>query len=122
MSDMVDDGKPEAGEELGAFARLLHRERRTRDAYMSEGLFGEPAWDILLDLFIASEEGREVSALAAAATLAVPEPTVLRCLAHLVATKLVVGAPSGGASRASLMLSPAATARMCDYFRRTAAA
>jgi hypothetical protein len=55
---MVDDGKPEAGEELGAFARLLHRERRTRDAYMSEGLFGEPAWDILLDLFACQAEGR----------------------------------------------------------------
>ena len=94
MSDMVDDGKPEAGEELGAFARLLHRERRTRDAYMSEGLFGEPAWDILLDLFASQAEGRMVPVSSACIAAAVPPSTALRYIAEMERRGLIKRAPS----------------------------
>jgi hypothetical protein len=42
-------------------ARSLFRQRRTRDALFPTGLFGEPAWDLLLTLYIARCEGRCLS-------------------------------------------------------------
>jgi hypothetical protein len=38
----------------------LYSDRRRRDDYFPGGLFGEPAWDLLLALFIALEDGRDL--------------------------------------------------------------
>ncbi|MGM3253246.1 hypothetical protein ACS22W_25800, partial [Escherichia coli] len=38
-------------------ARRTYADRRRRDKLFQPGLFGEPAWDILLDLFISAKEG-----------------------------------------------------------------
>jgi hypothetical protein len=43
-----------------AMAEKLYSDRRRRDEYFPRGLFGEPAWDLLLALFIAREEGRDL--------------------------------------------------------------
>jgi DNA-binding MarR family transcriptional regulator len=91
---MVDDGKPDAGEDLGAFARLLYRERRTRDSFLSEGLFGEPAWDILLDLFASQAEGKTVQVSSACIAAAVPASTALRYIAEMERRGLIKRAPS----------------------------
>jgi DNA-binding MarR family transcriptional regulator len=80
---MVVDRKAEAGDDLGAFARLLYRERRARDSFLSEGLFGEPAWDILLDLFACQAEGRTVRISSACIAAAVPASTALRYIAEM---------------------------------------
>lgn len=50
-------------------ARQIYQSRRRRaDLFPNSGdLFGEPAWDMLLDLFIAGEAGREVTMSDAAA-------------------------------------------------------
>jgi DNA-binding MarR family transcriptional regulator len=71
------------GSRLGNLARQLHRERRLRDDILSEGLFGEPAWDILLDLFACEAEGRTVRVNSACIGAAVPASTALRYLAEL---------------------------------------
>ncbi len=47
-------------------ARRLFRLRRMRDQAFGPGLFGEPAWDLLLDLYIAASEPRPLSVIAAA--------------------------------------------------------
>jgi hypothetical protein len=103
-------------------ARRQLRERRERDRLFGSDIVAEPAWNILLELFVAGEEGREVSALAACAELPAPEPAVLRCVAHLVSAKLVVRQADAGSGSMSLTLSHAAKARMCDYLTRSAAA
>lgn len=41
-----------------AWADRLYAERRRRDALFPDGLFGEPAWDLLLALFLAQEKGK----------------------------------------------------------------
>jgi len=46
---------------LRAVAERLYSERRRRDERFPPGLFGEPAWDLLLALFIAREEGRDLT-------------------------------------------------------------
>jgi hypothetical protein len=45
-------------------ARHIYRLRRMRDQAFGPGLFGEPAWDLLLDLYIAASEPRPVSVIA----------------------------------------------------------
>ncbi|HEX8448175.1 MAG TPA: helix-turn-helix domain-containing protein [Allosphingosinicella sp.] len=46
-------------------------------------LFAEPAWDVLLYLFIAAGEDRLISIREACAASSVPETTALRHIAHL---------------------------------------
>lgn len=72
-------------------ALALYRARRARAAsFGGHGdLFGEPAWDILLDLFIAREAGRRVSVSSACIAADVPATTALRWLAILERRGLV---------------------------------
>ncbi|MEA3053996.1 MAG: hypothetical protein QOG72_2899 [Sphingomonadales bacterium] len=55
---LSDPKSPEVGHTLRAVAERLYAERRKRDEYFPLGLFGEPAWDLLLALFIAQDDGR----------------------------------------------------------------
>ena len=58
---LSDPHSPEAGQLLRTVAERLYAERRKRDEYFPAALFGEPAWDLLLALFIAQDDGRDVS-------------------------------------------------------------
>ncbi|EZP49961.1 Regulatory protein MarR [Sphingomonas sp. RIT328] len=75
-----------------AVARMLYEQRRMRSDAFGEhaSLFVEPAWDLLLDLFLASSEGRVVSVSAASIGACVPATTTLRCIAALRRRELVV--------------------------------
>jgi Mn-dependent DtxR family transcriptional regulator len=53
-------------------ARQLYRQRRQRDEALGSDLFGEPAWDLLLDLYIARSQQRPVSVMSASVALGVP--------------------------------------------------
>jgi DNA-binding MarR family transcriptional regulator len=66
-----------------ANARRRFAGRRERDALFGAALFADPAWDVLLYLFIAAGEGRAVSIREACAAASVPETTALRHIAHL---------------------------------------
>ena len=57
---IYDPLSPEAGHTLRAVAERLLAERRKREEYFPAALFGEPAWDLLLALFIAHDDGRAV--------------------------------------------------------------
>ncbi len=61
-------------------AERLYRERRRRDARMggTTELFGEPSWDMLLDLFIAQGRARPVSVSSACIASSTPQSTALR--------------------------------------------
>lgn len=65
-------------------ARAIYDNRRKRDIiFGSSELFGEPAWDILLDLYIAEVEGKAVSVSSACIGSASPSTTGLRWLGVL---------------------------------------
>ena len=57
---LSDPLSPEAGHTLRTVAERLYAERRRREEYFPAALFGEPAWDLLLALFIAQDDGRHV--------------------------------------------------------------
>lgn len=74
-----------------ALARKAYALRRKRAAlFGNPDLFGEPAWDILLDLFIAHGEGKSVSVSSACIGSASPPTTGLRWLGVLADEGLVV--------------------------------
>jgi predicted transcriptional regulator len=68
----------------------LYDDRRRRAKLFGPNLFGEPAWDILLDLFIASETGKKISVTSACIGAAVPLTTALRWLSMLEARGLIL--------------------------------
>jgi hypothetical protein len=59
--------------DLARFARRRYNERRLRDSSLGRELFGEAAWDILLDLY-ASELSVDITIRSNAWTLAPPLP------------------------------------------------
>ncbi|MEY4160998.1 MAG: hypothetical protein RLZZ136_1619 [Pseudomonadota bacterium] len=72
-------------------ARHVHAFRQKRGyIFGSNDLFGEPAWDILLDLFIAACEGKTVSISSACIGAGVPTTTALRWINTLEARGMVV--------------------------------
>lgn len=74
-----------------ALARMVYNLRRKRATlFGNHDLFGEPAWDILLDLFIAHSEGKPVSVSSACIGSASPPTTGLRWLGVLADEGLVV--------------------------------
>lgn len=101
-------------------ARRLWRSRRERERIFGAVLAADPAWDILLDLFIARGEGRKVTVRSASAATSVPEATVLRCIAHLVEAKLLARQPHpADPDNIYLMLTDRAMEMMSEYLAGT---
>lgn len=78
------------GEAVVDLARRMYELRRRRDATFADELFSEPAWDILLHLFVAGADGRLVSAISACEGAAAPQTTALRKLRQLQDARLIV--------------------------------
>lgn len=99
-ANLADHERPSADEALPsdgfnrqhflALARARYHARRRRSvAFDGAELFGEPAWDILLDLYIAHAEGKPVSVSSACIGSAAPPTTGLRWLGVLQEAGLV---------------------------------
>ncbi len=72
-------------------ARQTYDIRRTRGTIFGDpDLFGEPAWDILLDLYVAHSDGKAVSVSSACIGSAAPPTTGLRWLGVLAQQEFVV--------------------------------
>lgn len=67
-------------------AARIYRQRRVRDRVFGAqaDTFGDPAWDILLDLCASSEPRKRISVSSACIAARVPPATALRHLARLV--------------------------------------
>lgn len=77
-------------QQLTDFARQTIHARRLRSRHFPETLFGEPAWDILLELLCAGTEEREVTVPHLCEVVGVPGTTALRWLNCLANEGLVV--------------------------------
>lgn len=77
-----------------ARAKALYRARRARERVFGThaDLFSEPAWDIMLDLFIADAEGRRVSVSSACIASRAAQTTALRWIATMERRGLLVRA------------------------------
>ncbi len=70
-------------------AHTLYRLRRDRIRELPPDLFGEPAWDMLLDLFIQRSMGRRVPVTSLCIASGVPTTTALRWIGILTELELI---------------------------------
>ena len=69
---------------LGQLAReIIHSRRRRADLFGGDDLFGEPAWDILLELYAAGQGQQRLSISGACVVSGVPPTTALRWIEKL---------------------------------------
>jgi hypothetical protein len=71
-------------------AERLYIERRRRSRFFPEHLFAEPAWDILLDLFVNGVRNRTISITSACIAGGIPATTGLRWLGVLEKEGLLI--------------------------------
>ncbi|QFT77818.1 winged helix DNA-binding protein [Erythrobacter sp. THAF29] len=84
------DTREQIRQKNARIARAIYDNRRKRDGiFGTSELFGEPAWDILLDLYVAEAEGKAVSVSSACIGSASPSTTGLRWLGVLSEAGLV---------------------------------
>ncbi len=127
-------GKPEQGEKgfmLGSprispalerellidRAELEYNNRRRRRNYLEADLFGEPGWDILLDLFVVRLKGQTISVTSACIAGDVPSTTGLRWLKQLECFGLVERVDNPKDQRSSwVSLTDKGYSAIKDYF------
>lgn len=98
-------------DDLPALARRLYEFGQRRARFLPAGLFGEPGWNILLDLYASHAEGVAISVTSASIASGAPVTTGLRTVRMLEAEGLVARGRAGSDRRRSdLMLTPAGRA------------
>jgi DNA-binding MarR family transcriptional regulator len=103
--------------DLSELALQAYRDRRRRSTiFGDDALFGEPAWDILLDLFVAGEKNRRVAVTSACIGSGVPSTTALRWLSVLETRGLIEREyDDQDARRSFVRLTPQGRAHMVEY-------
>ncbi len=101
-------------------AKLSLREiiklRRLRDRFFPPDLFADPAWDILLDLKAAAQEGQRVSVSSLCIAAAVPPTTALRWISAMTDSGMLLRRQDpADARRVFIELSPETSIKMDDY-------
>ena len=71
-TDELDDAT------IDRLVREIVRSRRRRESHYQAELFGEPAWDILLELYAAEQAYQKLSVSSVCVASAVPATTALR--------------------------------------------
>ena len=124
VGDAETDGARSSANQMAelALARHTYALRRRRHRFLSPDLFGEPTWDILLDLFIAAHEGRRVPTTSACIGAHVPPTTALRWLRILEARGLVEREEDGRDGRRTFVrLSKRGVAAMSGFMQASLA-
>jgi len=99
-----------------AHVRRAIRARRLRDTFFGSGLFEDPAWDMLLDLFAAELEGAQVSVSSLCIAAAVAPTTALRWIGKLADAGLFERRPDPiDRRRAFMVLTDRASEAMRAY-------
>lgn len=80
-------------DQLAAIARSEFHNRRRRDSLIAYDLFAEPAWDMLLDLYIQHHRRQPVAIDRLCAVAATASTTALRWVGLLIEKELVTRSP-----------------------------
>jgi hypothetical protein len=100
-------------------ANWIYSGRQDRPGVDDTRLFGEPAWDMILDLYIHQAKGRPTSITAACIGSHAPATTALRYIDLLCELGWVEKIPDDNDRRRSLLaLTPSAKERMSGYLDR----
>ncbi|WP_240047515.1 MarR family winged helix-turn-helix transcriptional regulator [Sphingomonas panacisoli] len=117
MSFNPPPAAPAASPPTAADIRKIIRGRRLRDQFFAEGLFEDPAWDMLLDLYAAELENAQVSVSSLCIAAAVAPTTALRWIGRMTDAGLFVRqADPFDRRRAFLGLSAEAREKIERYF------
>lgn len=101
---------------LTEFARQILVGRKQRERFFDPILFSNPAWDILLNLYVADADGRPVNVLESCTASAVPQGVALRWLGYLQQEEMVIETTSPTHSRQTLVrLSEQARLAISSY-------
>lgn len=107
----------EAGLPDPQMVRQIIANRQARARFFDPDLFGDPAWDMLLDLTAAHAEGARVSVTSLCIAAGVPATTALRWLTQMVESGIFMRVPDpADRRRAFIALSEKAIAAMSGYF------
>jgi hypothetical protein len=97
--------------------RQIIANRQLRSRFFDPELFGDPAWDMLLDLTAAHGEGARVSVTSLCIAAGVPATTALRWLTQMVESGIFERVPDpADKRRAFIGLSDKALTAMSGYF------
>lgn len=103
-------------------AKWLYWSRGLRPQTLASGLFGEPAWDLLLDLYIREKSGSRSSVTSACIGSRAPHTTALRHISALCRSKWISRiADDADKRRFWLALTPTAVAKLDRHFDRLVA-
>lgn len=98
-------------------AAAMLRDRHARKQFLPGALFHEPAWEILLTLYIAGEQPDPVSLKQVASAVDAPFTTTQRWVDQLVTLRLVARGDSPyDRRRVALSLTPSTQAALDAYF------
>lgn len=86
-------------EKLAAIASSIYAARKRRTELFDPALFGEPAWDMLLILFISKARGEQLSTSILCSRSSTPHATGLRWIERLQEKELVTRQRASGDSR-----------------------
>jgi len=102
--------------ELAAFIRELLKTESKRREIGGGGLFGDPAWEMLLDLLLANIEQRRVSVSSACIASGAPMSTALRLVRRLVSDGVLFKIPDETDRRRHfLTINPKFEQPLIDY-------
>lgn len=104
-------------------AKWLYWGRGVRPQSLSSSLFGEPSWDLLLDLYVHEKAGSRSSVTSACIGSRAPHTTALRHIEALRRAGLIKRIPDESDKRRFwLALTPMAIEQLDSHFDRLAAA
>ena len=106
---------PPSRQAMRSWAQQEYRCRRARAKVFDGGLFREPAWDMLLSLFIAHLDKSSVRVMTVCNLAQVPPTTALRWLGELESQELVTRSADGDARASNVALSKRGVAMMTEY-------
>ncbi|QDP20420.1 winged helix DNA-binding protein [Sphingomonas xanthus] len=112
------DGDDLSAAEQCRMVDTILRTRRLRTSFFDDVLFADPAWDILLDLYMAELQQRRVTVSSLCVGANVPQTTALRWIKLMTDQGLLRRLDdTTDARRKIIELSPEAAMQMRDYLR-----
>ncbi len=113
------DDPADARARARAWADRLYAERRQRDALFPPDLFGEPAWDLLLAMFTAREQGQAMILCRAYKAAGVSDTTGRRLLDRMEEEGLITRRRAPRSRKMRIVeLTDFAVERLIDYLAR----
>ena len=104
-----------------ARAERLYAERRRRDALFPDELFGEPAWDLLLAMFVARDRNQAMILCRAYTAAGVTDTTGRRLLDRMEADGLITRRRAPRSRKMRIVeLTELAVERLTDYLAKGA--